>query len=94
MFVLGGPTYYRRFGFDPAVAHGFASTYAGPRLGLQPPAAVPRRSPPARKLASFSLRTGRPLTAGERGPRSTMWVTKRRSGHVRGRGNAVQPALW
>ena len=32
VFVLGDPAYYRRFGFDPAVARGFASDYAGPHL--------------------------------------------------------------
>jgi putative acetyltransferase len=32
VFVLGDPAYYRRFGFDPAVARGFASAYAGPHL--------------------------------------------------------------
>lgn len=35
VFVLGGP-YYRRFGFDPALASGFDSPYAGPHLmGLE-----------------------------------------------------------
>lgn len=32
IFVLGAPGYYRRFGFDPALARGFASPYAGPHL--------------------------------------------------------------
>jgi len=31
VFVLGDP-YYRRFGFDPALAAGFASPYAGPHF--------------------------------------------------------------
>lgn len=31
-FVLGEPGYYGRFGFDPAMAEGFASPYAGPFL--------------------------------------------------------------
>lgn len=31
-FVLGQPSYYRRFGFDPALSRGFASPYAGPYL--------------------------------------------------------------
>lgn len=38
VFVLGGE-YYRRFGFDPALAGGFTSRYAGPHLmglALQP----------------------------------------------------------
>lgn len=30
--VLGEPAYYRRFGFDPALAEGFISPYAGPYL--------------------------------------------------------------
>jgi len=30
VFVLGEPDYYGRFGFDPALAAGFASPYAGP----------------------------------------------------------------
>lgn len=30
--VLGEPAYYRRFGFDPALAAGFTSPYAGPHL--------------------------------------------------------------
>ena len=32
VFVLGDPGYYRRFGFDPALARGFVSLYAGPYL--------------------------------------------------------------
>ena len=32
VFVLGEPTYYRRFGFDPSLASGFRSRYAGPHL--------------------------------------------------------------
>jgi putative acetyltransferase len=32
VFVLGEPDYYRRFGFDPALASGFSSPYAGPYL--------------------------------------------------------------
>lgn len=36
VFVLGEPAYYGRFGFDPALAAGFASPYAGPHLmGLE-----------------------------------------------------------
>lgn len=30
VFVLGEPEYYGRFGFDPALAAGFTSPYAGP----------------------------------------------------------------
>jgi putative acetyltransferase len=32
VFVLGDPEYYRRFGFDPALASGFVCPYAGPHL--------------------------------------------------------------
>ncbi len=32
VFVLGDPAYYRRFGFDPALAKGFTSAYSGPYL--------------------------------------------------------------
>jgi putative acetyltransferase len=32
IFVLGNPLYYRRFGFDPALASAFACRYAGPHL--------------------------------------------------------------
>lgn len=32
VFVLGDPSYYARFGFDPGLAAGFASPYAGPHL--------------------------------------------------------------
>ncbi len=45
VFVLGDPAYYRRFGFDPTLASGFASPYAGPHLmalGLARP--LPRLS--------------------------------------------------
>lgn len=34
--VLGDPEYYRRFGFDPEPARGFASPYAGPHLLILP----------------------------------------------------------
>lgn len=40
LFVLGDPAYYRPFGFDPALAAGFASPYAGRHfmaLALTPP---------------------------------------------------------
>jgi putative acetyltransferase len=40
IFVLGAPAYYTRFGFDPALAAGFASPYAGSAfmaLALQGP---------------------------------------------------------
>jgi putative acetyltransferase len=32
VIVLGDPSYYRRFGFDPALATHLASPYAGPHL--------------------------------------------------------------
>lgn len=32
VFVLGDPAWYRRFGFDPALAGGFSCPYAGPHL--------------------------------------------------------------
>ena len=32
VFVLGNPAYYRRFGFDPALAAGFTCRYAGPNF--------------------------------------------------------------
>jgi putative acetyltransferase len=32
VFVLGAPSYYRGFGFDPALASGFTSPYSGPYL--------------------------------------------------------------
>jgi len=36
VIVLGDPDYYRRFGFDPALAQGFESPYAGPYLMALP----------------------------------------------------------
>ena len=36
ILVLGGPAYYRRFGFDPALAAGLRSRWSGPHLmGLE-----------------------------------------------------------
>lgn len=32
VFVVGDPHFYRRFGFDPLLASGFVSPYAGPYL--------------------------------------------------------------
>jgi len=32
VFVLGEPAFYHRFGFDPDLARGFSSPYAGPYL--------------------------------------------------------------
>jgi putative acetyltransferase len=36
VFVLGDPAYYKRFGFDPALAVGFDCVYAGPYLMALP----------------------------------------------------------
>ncbi|KAK9331139.1 acyl-CoA N-acyltransferase [Lipomyces starkeyi] len=36
VFVLGDPTYYKRLGFDPELAQGFTSPYAGPHLMALP----------------------------------------------------------
>jgi putative acetyltransferase len=36
VFVLGDPRFYRRFGFEPELAAGFASPYAGPHLMVLP----------------------------------------------------------
>jgi putative acetyltransferase len=36
IFVLGDPTFYRRFGFDAGKASGFISPYAGPHLMALP----------------------------------------------------------
>jgi putative acetyltransferase len=36
VFVLGEPAFYRRFGFDPDLARGFQSPYAGPYLMALP----------------------------------------------------------
>lgn len=36
IFVMGAPTYYTRFGFDPHEAAGFESAYAGPYLMALP----------------------------------------------------------
>jgi putative acetyltransferase len=45
VFVLGDPAYYRRFGFDPVLAEGFATPYASQHLmGLE---LEPGRSPSA-----------------------------------------------
>jgi len=55
VFVLGGD-YYRRFGFDPGLAAGFSSPYAGPHLmalSLQPGGPT-TRSGPAEYPRAFS----------------------------------------
>lgn len=55
-FVLGEPAYYGRFGFDPALAEGFASPYAGPHLmGLELRlGALRRRSGPLEYPKAFA----------------------------------------
>lgn len=55
VFVLGDD-YYKRFGFDPSLAAGFGSPYAGPHfmlLGLQTPGLTVRTGP-ARYARAFS----------------------------------------
>ncbi|KAK9374999.1 acyl-CoA N-acyltransferase [Lipomyces chichibuensis] len=55
VFVLGDPTYYKRFGFDPDLAQRFTSPYAGPHLmalQLQPDAS---REGPAQYAPAFAL---------------------------------------
>ena len=44
IFVLGDPNYYRKFGFDPASALKFDSSYAGPYFMALPLCADVRRS--------------------------------------------------
>jgi len=55
-FVLGDPGYYARFGFEPGLAEGFASPYAGPHLmGLElQPGALAAHSGPLRYPEAFS----------------------------------------
>jgi len=55
-FVLGDPAYYGRFGYDAALAHPFASPYAGPffmALGLDSALPRPQRGE-ARHAPAFS----------------------------------------
>ena len=55
VFVLGDPNYYRRFGFDPALARGFSSPYAGPQLmALALGPALPVRSGAIEHASAFS----------------------------------------
>jgi putative acetyltransferase len=57
VFVLGDPDYYRRFGFDPALAEGFFSPHAGPHLmGMALSAdGLPVRNGPLAYAAAFDL---------------------------------------
>jgi putative acetyltransferase len=55
VFVLGEPGYYRRFGFDPALAQGFASPYAGPYfMALALNGALPAREGAAEYAPAFA----------------------------------------
>ena len=55
VFVLGEPAYYRRFGFDPALAEGFDCAYAGPYLMALPlGGALPARTGQLRYAEAFS----------------------------------------
>ncbi len=61
IFVLGAPAYYRRFGFDPKLAAGFTSPYAGPHfmaLALCAPA-LPAGSGELRHAPAFTALDGR-----------------------------------
>ena len=55
VFVLGEPAYYCRFGFDPALAAGFASPYAGPYfMVLALDGELPTRSGRVEHAAAFA----------------------------------------
>ena len=55
VFVLGDPSYYRRFGFDPALAAGFSSPYAGPYfMALALAGALPTRTGRVEHAAAFA----------------------------------------
>lgn len=55
VFVLGDPAYYRRFGFDAALAAGFDSPYAGPHLMARPLGGpLPARGGPIRHAPAFA----------------------------------------
>ena len=54
IFVLGEPQYYRRFGYDPALAAGFASPYAGDYfMALALDGQLPTMSGEVRHAAAF-----------------------------------------
>lgn len=55
VFVLGEPAFYRRFGFDPELAAGFQSPYAGPYfMALALRGALPATSGPVDYAPAFS----------------------------------------
>jgi putative acetyltransferase len=55
IFVLGDPAYYRRFGFDPALATGFASPYAGSYfMALALDGELPTRTGRVKHAAAFA----------------------------------------
>lgn len=55
VFVLGEPAFYRRFGFDPELAAGFQSPYAGPYfMALALRGALPARSGPVDYAPAFA----------------------------------------
>lgn len=55
VFVLGEPAFYRRFGFDPALAAGFQSPYAGPYFMVLPLSApLPATSGPVEYAPAFA----------------------------------------
>jgi putative acetyltransferase len=55
IFVLGAPAYYTRFGFDPALAAGFASPYAGPAfMALALQGALPTLTGELRHARAFA----------------------------------------
>lgn len=55
VFVLGEPEYYRRFGYDPALAAGFASPYAGPCfMALALEGDLPERKGEVRHAPAFA----------------------------------------
>jgi putative acetyltransferase len=54
-FVLGEPSFYRRFGFDPALAAGFQSPYAGPFfMAMALRGVLPATSGPIEYAPAFS----------------------------------------
>jgi putative acetyltransferase len=56
MFVLEEPTYYTRFGFDPVLAGGFTSPYAGPyQMTLALNGDLPVTSGTTEYAATFSV---------------------------------------
>ena len=55
LFVVGDPRYYRRFGFDAALAGGFDSPYAGPHfMALALDGALPTTGGPVAYASAFA----------------------------------------